>query len=95
VNNPGNALKIIQQAQTDIAESQVIADFASSAFLGPRITANSDLIGAHNNSLDNMTTLLDALSMYERVRAESRLTSSLAIISQLSSLFPASSLGLL
>lgn len=95
VNDPGGALAIIQEAQADIAKSQVVADFASNAFLGPRITANADLIGSNNDALDNMTSLLDALSLFERVRAESKVSSSLAIISQLSGLFPASSLGLL
>jgi|GEM_PF-2688364 len=95
VNDPGEAIRIIAAAQEDLATSEVRADFASNSFLGPRLTANADQIGALNEALDELSSVSEAIGLFDRVRAESRASTSLSLISQLSGLFPASAVGLL
>ncbi len=93
-NDPGGALAIIAQAQTDITTSRTLTSFAADTFLGSQITSLSDQIGAANTALTDIDTVSNALAVFEQVAAESRLNISLAILSQLSGLYPLSASSL-
>jgi hypothetical protein len=93
--NAAGAIAILAQAQHDIGNGIATASFIADSMLGQRITDNSEMIGTLNSSLTDLKSMYEALDAYDRLVAEARQQSALSVLSQLSLLFPVTSVGLL
>lgn len=95
INDLGNALSIVTQAQEDLSESLTVAEFLADVFLPSRINTAADGIDGANSGLAEVDNFFDAIRLFDRVQAEAKTNGALSILSQLSSIFPSSTLGLI
>lgn len=94
-NDAGGAAAILAQAHLDLGDGIATASFIADGLLGTRITRNSQAAGNTAQALTELESVYEAIAMYSRITQEAKMNSSLALLSQLSQVFPVSSYGLL
>jgi hypothetical protein len=95
INNKDQALDIVTRALTDLSKSQTVAEFLSGNFLPSKVNSSASALLEAQANIANLDNFFDATVLFGRVQAEARSNASLAVLSQLSGLFPASTLGLI
>ncbi len=95
INDKDAALSIVTQALSDLADSQAVAEFLSGNFLPAKVNSSASSLLEAQANLATLDNFFDATVLYTRVQAEARSNSALAVLSQVSGLFPASTLGLI
>jgi hypothetical protein len=88
INDPVGALAIISAAQLDVGKGVATASFIANGLLGSRIAENAEKVGGANRALSDIDSVYEALAMFDRIKAESQLNMSLALLSQLTMMFP-------
>lgn len=94
-NDLGNAIGIISQALADLNDSQTVAEFLADTFFPSRVNTAADSMDAANSSLAELDNFFDAVALFDRVQAEARSNGALSVLSQISTIFPSSTLGLI
>lgn len=95
INDLGNALGIVTQAQSDLSDSLTVTEFLADIHLPNSIATSAESMDTANIALAEIDNFFDAIQLFDRVQAEARANGALSILSQLSSVFPASTLGLI
>lgn len=92
-NDPSAALEIIAAAQDDVDTGITQLEYLSNSVFGERISSKADIIANAEVAKTDLDTFFEAIELFERIRAESQLNTSLALLSQLSTLFPITGLS--
>jgi len=95
VNNASAAASVIAAAHLDIGNGLATAAFIADGLLGERIARNSREIGTAAQAQTELESVYEALNLYAKITAEAQLNSSMALLSQLSQIYPVSTFGLL
>ncbi len=94
IDDPTGALEIIAAAQIDVGKGISTASFIADGLLGAKIADNAEKLGGARQALSDIDSVYEAIAMFDRIKAESQLNMSLALLSQLTLLFPLSGASL-
>jgi hypothetical protein len=95
VNNASAAASVIAAAHIDIGNGLATGAFIADGLLGERIARNAREIGTAAQAQTELESVYEALNLYAKITAEAQLNSSMALLGQLSQIYPVSTFGLL